>query len=92
MDADENTIIEGYLKQVDDDPGNMAFYLEYLQDAGYAKTSCKINLFAEEEVNNKKVYTRFDLPVTYVEEEEVDACLNPSTFNVTNLKGRLKKH
>ena len=28
----------------------MAFYLEYLQDAGSAKTSRKINLFAEEEV------------------------------------------
>ena len=30
--------------------------------------------------------------VTYVKEEEVDACLNPSTFNVTNLKGWLKRH
>ena len=43
----------------------MAFYLEYLQDAGSAKTSHKINLFAEEEVNNKKVYTRFDLQRAY---------------------------
>jgi hypothetical protein len=29
-------------------------------------------------------------PVTYVK-EEVDACLNPSTFNVTNLKVWLKR-
>lgn len=64
-DADENSIIEGYLKQVDDDPGNMAFYLECLQDAGSAKTSRKINQFAEEEVNNKQVYTRFDLQRAY---------------------------
>jgi len=43
----------------------MAFYLEYLQDAGSTKTSCKINLFAEEEVNTKQVYTRFDLQRAY---------------------------
>jgi len=64
-DADENTIIEGYIKQVDDDPGNLAFYLECLQDGGSAKASRKINLFAEEEVKSKQIYTRFDLQRAY---------------------------
>jgi len=31
-------------------------------------------------------------PLTYVKEEEVDSCLNPSTCNVTDLKGWLKRH
>ena len=64
-DADENTIIEGYLRQVDDDPGNMAFYLECLQDVRPPKISRKINQFAEEEVKSKQVYTRFDLQSAY---------------------------
>src|SRR5271156_6103322 len=43
----------------------MTFYLEYLQDVGSAKASRKINHFADEEVNNKQVYTRFDLQRAY---------------------------
>ena len=30
--------------------------------------------------------------LTYVKEEEVDSCLNPSTCNLTDLKGWLKRH
>ena len=30
--------------------------------------------------------------LTYVKEEEVDSCLNPSTCHVTDLKGWLKSH
>ena len=63
--ADENAIIEGYLKQVDDDPVNIQFYVECLQDIGSTKQSRKINRFAEDEVNSKEKYTRFDLQRAY---------------------------
>ena len=63
-DTTEATIIRAYTKQVEDDPVNIAFYLECLQDIGYSTQSRTINQFAEKEVD-KGIYTRFELQRAY---------------------------
>lgn len=59
-DIDEMTIINAYEKQVKDDPGNILFYLECLQDIGNSLPSRRINQYTESQAS-KGVFTRFDL-------------------------------
>jgi hypothetical protein len=63
-DATDNDIIKSYIKQVEDDPASITFYLECLQDIGSSTSSRMINQFVEKEVA-KGVYTRFDLQRAY---------------------------
>jgi hypothetical protein len=59
-DVNEKAITTAYEKQVKDDPGNIIFYLECLQDISNSMQSRKINQFADSEVL-KGTFTRFDL-------------------------------
>lgn len=63
-DADEDTIIKAYIKQVEDDSANAVFYLECLQDINQQLRSPKINQILEEEIS-KGLFTRLDLDRAY---------------------------
>lgn len=63
-DVDDTAIINAYSKQVQDDPANIVFYLECLQDIGSSLQNRKINQFADKQVVNG-VFTRFDLQRAY---------------------------
>lgn len=63
-DADDNTIINAYIKQVEDDPTNTVFYLECLQDIGSSTKNRIINQFAQGQVANG-IFTRFELQKAY---------------------------
>lgn len=56
--------MNSYTKQVADDPVNLTFYLECLQDIGSSLQNRKINQFAESQFANG-LYTRFDLQKAY---------------------------
>lgn len=62
--ASESDIIKSYIRQITDDPANIVFYLECLQDIGYSTQSRMINQYVEKEVQ-KGIYTRFDLQKAY---------------------------
>lgn len=62
--ASESDIITAYIKQITDDPVNVVFYLECLQEIGYSSQSRMINHYVETEVQ-KGIYTRFDLLKAY---------------------------
>jgi hypothetical protein len=63
-EADDTTIINAYIKQIQDDPANTVFYLECLQDIGSSLQSRKINHFADNQVSNG-IFTRFALQRAY---------------------------
>ena len=62
--ADEDTILNAYIKQVEDDPASTTFYLECLQDISIYARSSKINEFLEQECD-KGNFTCLDLDRAY---------------------------
>ena len=63
-DTTEAAIIRAYIKQVEDDPIKITFYLECLQDIGYSTQTRTINQFADKEVA-KGIFTHFELQRAY---------------------------
>jgi hypothetical protein len=64
VDVDENTVIEAYNKQVEDDPAHLTFYHECLEDIGISTSARKIRQFVDRN-RPDGIYTRFDLQRAY---------------------------